>query len=58
MRPWGQVNFSNRFYTNKESAKAVAKLMDEEEAREEQEAEKAGGLNPGKIHMDPKKSWA
>ena len=55
MRPWGQVNFSNRFYTNKESAKAVAKLMDEEEAREEQEAEKAGGLNPGKIHMDPKK---
>ena len=32
------------FYTNKESAKAVAKLMDEEEAKEAaEEAEKAGG---------------
>jgi len=35
------VNFANRFYTNKESAKAVAKLMDEEEAREEEAARAA-----------------
>lgn len=41
---FSEVNFANRFYTNKESAKAVAKLMDEEEAKEAaEEAEKAAG---------------